>query len=75
MMKEPTMMKSCEVNKFFKISSHVRREKCATLCMVESTLIDPISYLSSRCCVCEKQCYVKDCLTLQELILPSTAVL
>ena len=42
---------------------------------VESTLIDPISYLSSRCCVCEKQCYVKDCLTLQELILPSTAVL
>lgn len=29
------MMKSCEVNKFFKISSHVRREKCATLCMVQ----------------------------------------
>lgn len=35
MMKEPAMMRSCEVNKFFKISSHVRREKCATLCMVQ----------------------------------------
>ena len=34
MIRDPEVMKASEVNKFFRISTHIRKEKCATLCMV-----------------------------------------
>lgn len=34
LIKDPEIMKASEVNKFFRITTHIRKEKCATLCMV-----------------------------------------
>ena len=34
LIRDPEIMKASEVNKFFRITTHIRREKCATLCMV-----------------------------------------
>lgn len=34
LIRDPEIMKASEVNKFFRITTHIRKEKCATLCMV-----------------------------------------